>query len=115
MCYDHGMTTPKSWAVRGSGVIHQQFDGEGVVIDLETGNYYSMPGAAGVLWHRLTAGAASAANLADELVAVFEVERSIALADATSKIATSSSARFAAEAAPAVRRCHRTPAAPGML
>jgi hypothetical protein len=83
MCYDHGMTTPKSWAVRGSGVIHQQFDGEGVVIDLDTGNYYSMPAAAGVLWQRLTAGAASAADLADELVAVFEVERSIALADAT--------------------------------
>lgn len=88
ICYDRGMTTiRKSWTVRGSGVIHQQFDGEAVVIDLETGNYYSLPGAAGALWQRLAAGAATAANLADELVTLFEVEHASALADATAFLA----------------------------
>jgi hypothetical protein len=80
-------TTTKSWTVRGSGVIHQQFDGEGVVIDLDTGNYYSLPGAAGALWQRLAAGAASAANLADQLVALFDVEHATALADSTAFLA----------------------------
>lgn len=79
--------TTNTWKVKDSGVIHQDFEGEGVVIDLDTGNYFSLPGAAGALWRRLAAGAASAADLADELVAVYEVDRATALADATAFLA----------------------------
>lgn len=76
------MDANKTWTVKQSGVIHQDFEGEGVVIDLDTGNYFSLPGAAGALWRRLTAGAASAADLADELVSLYEVDHAAALADA---------------------------------
>ncbi len=80
--YTAGMTL-QTWTVKDSGVIHQDFDGEGVVIDLDTGNYFSLPGAAGALWRRLAAGAASASDLADELVALYDVSHATALADAT--------------------------------
>lgn len=77
----------KTWRIKDSGIVHEDFEGEGVVIDLDTGNYFSLPGAAGVLWRRLANGAASAADLADELVAVFEVAHATALADAKAFLA----------------------------
>jgi len=81
------MEANKTWTGKQAGVIHQDFEGECVVIDLDTGNYFSLQGAAGALWRRLTAGAASTADLADELVALYEVEPATALADAASFIA----------------------------
>jgi len=37
-------------------VVHETIDGETVVINLATGNYYSMEGSAADLWARLLAG-----------------------------------------------------------
>ena len=102
--------TSKTWQVKESGVIHQDFEGEGVVIDLDTGNYFSLPGAAGALWRRLAAGAASAADLAAELVALYEVEPAAALADATVFLAELERERLVVEGTGAAVVAGSTPA-----
>ena len=74
------------WKVRNSGIIHQDDEAvvdEAVVIVLATGNDFSLAGSTCVLWRRLVADAASARDLADELVAIYEVGHAIALADVT--------------------------------
>lgn len=43
-------------AVLGSQVVHETIDGETVVINLATGNYYSIEGSGADLWARLLAG-----------------------------------------------------------
>lgn len=40
----------------GDQVVHETIDGETVVINLATGNYYSMEGSGTDLWSRLLAG-----------------------------------------------------------
>jgi hypothetical protein len=40
-------------------VIHETIDGETIIIDLETGTYFSLRGAAPVIWNALAAGATS--------------------------------------------------------
>lgn len=81
------MSASAVWKLKESGTLHQDFEGEVVLIDLDTGNYFNLPGAAGVLWGRVAAGAVSAALLADELVAQYDVEHAVALADATAFLA----------------------------
>lgn len=71
----------RTWALKDKGVIHQEFEGEVVVIDLESGNYFSLPGAGGELWRRLTAGRASVHDLAATLLARYDVAPDTVLTD----------------------------------
>lgn len=71
----------RTWALKDTGVIHQEFEGEVVVIDLETGNYFSLPGAGGDLWRRLTTGRASLEDLAAILMARYEVASETVVTD----------------------------------
>lgn len=75
------------WVVKSAGIIQQDFSGEVVIIDLETGNYFSLPGSAAVLWRRLEAGAASAADLADVLVSHHAVTADTASGDVEAFVA----------------------------
>jgi dipeptidyl aminopeptidase/acylaminoacyl peptidase len=45
-------------------VVHETIDGETVVINLASGNYYSMEGSAADLWERLLAGETPAESAA---------------------------------------------------
>lgn len=40
----------------GNQIVHETIDGETVVINLETGSYYSLEGSGADLWSRLLAG-----------------------------------------------------------
>jgi hypothetical protein len=48
------MSTP--YAVRRK-VVHEIFDDEAIVVDLETGSYYTLAGSAGAIWSLVVAGA----------------------------------------------------------
>lgn len=53
----------------GDQIVHETIDGETVVINLDSGNYYSLEGLGADLWSRLVAGESlidSAAALADQ-------------------------------------------------
>jgi hypothetical protein len=63
-----------TWSVKESGVIHQEFDGEVVVIDLASGNYFSLPGSAGVLWRQMVQCPSAAESLVATLVARYGVD-----------------------------------------
>lgn len=46
----------QTYDVAGPDVAAEEFDGEYVVLDLKNGMYYSIGGAAGVVWRALVAG-----------------------------------------------------------
>lgn len=50
------MANAQRHRINSPGVIHQMMDGEAVVINLDTGHYYSLTGAAASIWARLDAG-----------------------------------------------------------
>ncbi|MES1185310.1 MAG: PqqD family protein [Myxococcales bacterium] len=56
-------------------------DGTGVVLNLETKFYHTLNATAVTLWKALGRGVRSEAELAKELVGVFEVEEAQALTD----------------------------------
>jgi hypothetical protein len=59
------------YTVRGAHVIHEAIEGEVVIINLETGNYYSLRGSGARVWEGIVAGAATEA-IARDLVAAFD-------------------------------------------
>lgn len=59
------------YTVRGPHVIHEAIDGEVVIINLESGNYYSLRGSGARVWEGVAAGAAGDAIAAD-LVTAFD-------------------------------------------
>jgi hypothetical protein len=59
------------YIVRGPHVIHEAIDGEVVIINLETGNYYSLRGTGARVWEGIGAGAATDA-IARDLVETFD-------------------------------------------
>ena len=44
------------FAVNSPGVVHENFDGEVVIINLESGNYYSLEGSGAFVWDRISEG-----------------------------------------------------------
>jgi hypothetical protein len=56
------MTTATRYVVRSPAVVHETIDGEAVIINLESGAYFSAEGASAIAWQRI-AGGASAADL----------------------------------------------------
>jgi hypothetical protein len=75
------MDVVDTWSAKESGVIHQEFDGEVVVIDLASGNYFSLPDSAGVLWRQMVQGPCTAQSLIATLVGKYDVEQARAAED----------------------------------
>lgn len=63
-----------AWSVKQSGVIHQDFEGEVVVIDLASGSYFSLSGSGGALWRQLSIGPGTVETLAALLAELHEVD-----------------------------------------
>ena len=61
------------YSVMGANVVRETFDQEVVIVNLETGNYYSLEGIAGVLWTLLEDGATEA-QLSSELLARYQAD-----------------------------------------
>lgn len=62
--------------VNAPHVIHESIDGEVIVIDLGTGNYYSLKGSGADVWDALArAGSVTQAALVDALAARFDARR----------------------------------------
>lgn len=76
-----------AWSVKDSGVIHQEFDGEVIVIDLASGTYFSLPGSGGVLWRRLASQPVTVESLVAGLVAMHEVDTATAERDVSGFLA----------------------------
>ena len=57
------MPTATRYVVRSPAVVHETIDGEAVIINLESGAYFSAEGASAIAWQRIIGGA-SAADLA---------------------------------------------------
>jgi hypothetical protein len=57
------MLSTTRYVVRSPAVVHEVIDGEAVIINLESGAYFSADGAGAVAWQRI-AGGASPADLA---------------------------------------------------
>ena len=56
------MPTATRYVVRSPAVVHETIDGEAVIINLESGAYFSAEGASATAWQTI-AGGASAADL----------------------------------------------------
>jgi hypothetical protein len=54
--------TATRYVVRSPAVVHETIDGEAVIINLESGAYFSAEGASAIAWQQI-AGGASAADL----------------------------------------------------
>ena len=68
------------YSVRGANVVRETFDQEVVIVNLETGNYYSLEGIAGVLWTLLEDGATEA-QLSRELLARYQTDEATVTRD----------------------------------
>ncbi len=56
------MPSSTRYAVRSPAIVHEAIDGEAVIINLESGTYFSADGASAIAWQRIV-GRASAADL----------------------------------------------------
>ena len=77
------MPSTARWVLRSPAVVHEVIDGEAVIINLESGAYFSADGAGAVAW-QLVAGGASAADLATMLADRYEGEAA-AIAEAATR------------------------------
>ena len=59
------------YSVCGPQVIHETIDGEVVIINLESGNYYSLRGTGAHVWEAIASGM-YVSDIADHLVAAFD-------------------------------------------
>jgi hypothetical protein len=60
------MSPERSYQAVGPPVVHETIDGEALIINLETGSYYTLDGAAAIAWEALEAGT-SPSSLAELL------------------------------------------------
>jgi hypothetical protein len=65
------MLSATRYAVRAPAVVHEVIDGEAVIINLESGAYFSADGASAVAWQGI-AGGASPADLAAMIAERYE-------------------------------------------
>jgi hypothetical protein len=54
------MPTATRYVVRSPAVVHETIDGEAVIINLESGTYFSAEGASAIAWQRIVGGASEA-------------------------------------------------------
>lgn len=86
------MLSSARFRVNDKQVVHEIFDGEVLVINLETGTYYSLLGSAARIWTGLVGGA-SIASMTQALGAVYEGDPAVieaAVVEFVSKLAQQS-------------------------
>jgi hypothetical protein len=66
---------------RRDRVMSQQVEGDAVLLDIESGEYFALNDVGGLVWD-LCDGSRSVADVADLISAEFEVDKSTALTDA---------------------------------
>ena len=71
------LSTAERFKVNAPEVAWEDFDGEAVIVNLETGEYFSTQGVGAEIWRRLAAGSPVAA-VEKALLARFDVERDAA-------------------------------------
>jgi coenzyme PQQ synthesis protein D (PqqD) len=65
-----------SFRVNAPQVIHESIDGEVIIINLETGNYYSVKGSGARVWDAIQAApATSAGTIVDALAPTYDAPR----------------------------------------
>lgn len=72
-----------AFTIRSPGVVHDTIDGETLVINLETGSYYTLDGAAASAWQAL-AGGATQAELTEVVAGALGVDPDTAAAPVAS-------------------------------
>lgn len=65
------MSSSASYIVSKPEIIREQFDEEVVIVDLDTGSYYSLSGVGGEVWNAIENGA-SAAGIIQQLTATYD-------------------------------------------
>jgi Coenzyme PQQ synthesis protein D (PqqD) len=71
------MQAETRFRLNAPNVIAETIDGEAILVDLRTGNYYSIQGSGSQIWEALAQGA-SVGRVAEELSAAFSVDREAA-------------------------------------
>lgn len=66
---------------RRDRVMSQQVEGEAVLLDIDSGEYYALNEVGGLLWD-LCDGSRSVGDLAERISTEFDVDSSVALTDA---------------------------------
>ncbi|MGB7053001.1 MAG: PqqD family protein [Acidimicrobiales bacterium] len=66
---------------RRDRVMSQQVEGDAVLLDIESGEYFALNDVGGLVWD-LCDGSRSVADVAELISAEFEVDKSMALTDA---------------------------------
>jgi hypothetical protein len=72
----------REWGVRSDQVVWRSEGEDVVVLELETGTYFTLNGSGRVLWLKLAAGC-KASELAQQLQDVYGISDDLALADAS--------------------------------
>ena len=67
------LSSTTTYAVSKPEIIREQFDEEVVIVDLDTGSYYSLSGAGSEVWSAIESGA-STAGIAQHLIATYDAE-----------------------------------------
>ncbi len=62
-----------TYAITKPEIIREQFDEEVVIVDLDTGSYYSLSGAGGEVWSAIESGT-STARIVQQLIASYEAD-----------------------------------------
>jgi hypothetical protein len=65
------MPVVRHFSINADRVVHETIDGETIIIQLETGTYYSLEGAGAAIWTMLAAGS-STDDVAEELQRSYE-------------------------------------------
>lgn len=68
------MTTYNTYKLSEPGVVHQEIEGEVIVVDLQKGYYYSLTGTAVPIWKSLLRGC-DAAGVGRELSGIYSGDR----------------------------------------
>jgi hypothetical protein len=76
------MSQPNFFKINAPQVISETIDGETIIINLESGNYYSLNATGGEIWNRFREGLST-----DEIVALFQQRYSLGSRDVEGRLA----------------------------
>lgn len=79
------ITTEKSFRVNSAAVTHEIIDGEAVIINLVTGNYYTLDKAGADVW-RLVENGASVASIVKQISQLYDGGQFSKLIESSSKL-----------------------------
>lgn len=67
------MSSTTTYAITKPEIIREQFDEEVVIVDLDTGSYYSLSGAGGEVWSAIE-NKTPVAGIAQQLIAAYDAQ-----------------------------------------